>query len=191
MNPDVGQIHREWFERDGVASLRQLGFAPGQRVIDFGSGPGRFTAPLSRIVGPGGGCVIAIDRSADGMERLRQRVRAHGRESAVEAVLADDGDGFSAMAVGPVDAVLAFDVLQHVKDREGFFGAVWEALRPGGVFYVYPAAVPHPGRIDMDAVRAALARHAFREAGRRRIRLPHAGNMVTDDVYLFARCEGA
>jgi len=187
MAPNVRDTQREWFERDGVASLTALGFEPGQRIIDFGCGPGRFTVPLSRIVHGDAGRVIAIDRSRDELEQLERRLHACGQASAVDARLIENGDSLEAMAGDPADAVLAFDVLQYVKHWGRFFQAVRDALKPDGVLYIYPAAVPHPDLVDMDAVRAALADHDFVETACHRIRLPHANDMLEDAVYLFRK----
>jgi len=187
MCPDVDDKQREWFEGEGVASLEKLGFAPGQRVLDFGCGPGRFTVPLSRIVCGHGGRVIAIDRSRDGLTQLQQKLHACGQASAVDTVLVENGGSIETMAVDPVDAVLAFDVLQHIENWGRFFEAACDVLKPNGALYIYPAAVPHPGAVDMDAARKALADHDFVEAASHCIRLPHANEMVEDTVYLFRR----
>jgi len=105
----------------------------------------------------------------------------------VDAVLIENGDGIEAMAVDPVDAVLAFDVLQHVESWAPFFEAACRALKPDGVLFIYPAAVPHPDRVDMDVVRQTLADHDFVEATCHHMRLPHANDMVEDTVHLFRR----
>lgn len=90
------------------------------------------------------------------------------------------------MAIDPVDAMPAFDVLQYV-DWDRFFKAARDTLKPHGVLYIYPAAVPHPGLIDMEAARKSLADHDFAEIASHHIHLPHAAEMVNDTVYLFSR----
>jgi cyclopropane fatty-acyl-phospholipid synthase-like methyltransferase len=187
MSPNINDVQRAWFEGAGSETMTELGFVPGQRAIDFGCGPGRYTVPLSRIVGPEGGRVFAVDRSQENLEQLARRLAAHGEVSAVETVHAEGPGGVDAAAGEPVDAVLAFDVLQHVDDWDGFFEAVHAALKPDGALYVYPAATPHPGRVDMDAVREAVGRHGFTETSRRTVHMPHANEMVEDVVYVFER----
>lgn len=187
MSLDANDTQQQWFEREGVIALKRLGFRTGQRVLDFGCGPGRFTVPLSRIVQGNGGKVIAIDHSSEALARLDQRLNAFGHPPSVEAVLVEKSDGIEAMSVDPVDAAMAFDVLQHVESWEAFFQAACHALKPDGQMFIYPAAVPHPGCVDMDVARKVLKAHGFVEASRHHVRLPHANDMVEDTVYLFGR----
>ena len=187
MSPDVNDAQRRWFEREGVISLKELGFRLGQRVLDFGCGPGRFSVPLSRIVHGHDGRVIAVDHSSDALAQLDSRLRAFGKASAVDAVLTKNGDGIEAMGIDPVDAVLAFDVLQHVESWPRFLKFACRALKPDGVLFIYPAAVPHPGRVDMEVVRRMLADHDFVQATCYNIRLPHANDMVEDTIHSFRR----
>lgn len=187
MSAEINDKQKEWFATGGVATLTELGFAPGQRVLDFGCGPGRLAVPLSRIVADKGGRVIALGRSADALEALQQRLETHGRKAAVEAVLIQNSDGLAEMGRYSVDAVVAFDVLQHVHNWNHFFDAAAGALAPAGQLYVYPAAKPHRGLVDMAAIRKALVERGFRQTAARRLRLPHAHTMVDDVVYVFAR----
>ncbi len=183
---DVNDAQRVWFESRGAEELRRLGFAPGQRVVDFGSGPGRFAVPLSRLVWPGGR-VMAMDRKPEALEQLARRAETYGVPEAVQCVTVDGEHALGDLPAGAFDAVLAFDVLQHVENWEALFDAAVRALRPDGTVWIYPAAGPHPGRVDMDAVRKALSSRGLIEQARHRLSLAHAGEMAEDDVYAFAR----
>lgn len=186
MSTDVVDVQREWFETAGCEALGQLGFSVGMRVVDFGCGPGRYTVPLSRVVGDGGR-VIAVDRSSDGLTELRRRLEAFGCPAVVETVEADGADGAWAGDIDPVDAVLVFDVLQHVDDWETFFDAAVSLLKPEASVYVYPAAAPHPGRVDLESVSSALESRGLALGATHRLRLPHANEMVEDEIHVFAR----
>ena len=186
MSADVVDVQREWFETVGPEALGLLGFSAGMRVVDFGCGPGRYMVPLSRVVGDGGR-VIAVDRSADGLTELRRRLEAFGRPAVVETVEADGADGAWAGDIDPVDAVLVFDVLQHVDDWEAFFDAAVSILKPEASVYIYPAAAPHPDSVDLQAVSEALASRGLAPTASHRLRMPHANEMVEDEIHIFAR----
>lgn len=188
MSQEINPLQQNWFAQEGEDALRRLGFVPGQRVVDFGCGPGRFSIPLSRIVSDDkAGQVIAVDHSADAIETLQARLEQWGDPSCVRPVLLSAGQGIEAVGADAVDAVLAFDVLQHVDDQDAFFSGVHQCLAPGGSLWVYPAAVPHPGMVNMDDIRSALASHGFEPAGEYRLRLAHASEMLDDVVYRFTR----
>ncbi len=48
----------------------------GDTVIDLGCGPGFFTIPLARLVGPGG-TVVAVDLQAPMLDRVRRKAERH------------------------------------------------------------------------------------------------------------------
>lgn len=183
---DINDVQRAWFESRGVEQLGKLGFAPGQQVVDFGCGPGRFTVPLSRLVCPGGR-VTAMDRNPEALEQLTRRAEAYGVVEAVRCVRVDDERDLADLPADSLDAMLVFDVLQHVGDWAALFDSAVRGLRPDGRLWVYPAAGPHPGRVDIDAVREALSPLGLVEQARHRLLLAHAGEMAEDEVYAFGR----
>jgi len=86
----------------------------GDRVLDIGAGPGRFTIELARL-----GCeVVVADISAAQLESNGERVRAAGLDArVVERVVADVTD-LSRWDDGSFDAVVCFGgPLSYVLDR--------------------------------------------------------------------------
>src|SRR5262249_43281315 len=57
--------------------FRQAGIAPGQRVLDVGSGVGDVTMLAARLVGPSGK-VVGVERDARSIERAKTRVAEAG-----------------------------------------------------------------------------------------------------------------
>ena len=89
--------------------LRRVGAAPGLVMVDFGCGPGYFTAPAAGIVGPGGR-VIAVDIQPEMIREARRRVRADNVEF---LVLNSGGD-----EPGPASVDLVFMAnVAHELDR--------------------------------------------------------------------------
>ena len=72
----LGFQHQVWAEQ--TARLWQIArFAPGQRLLDLGCGPGYATADLAQLVGEAGE-VVAVDVSRRFLRALEQLVAARG-----------------------------------------------------------------------------------------------------------------
>src|ERR1700723_1325031 len=84
----LGVQHAVWRPR-ALDAWRRAGLSRGQRVIDFGCGPGYARLDLADVVGPPRG-VVALDRSARFLEHLRRAadIRGLGQICALEADLA-------------------------------------------------------------------------------------------------------
>jgi protein-L-isoaspartate(D-aspartate) O-methyltransferase len=82
--------------------LEQLGVAPGQRVLEIGTGTGYNAALMSRLVGPDGS-VVTVDIDPDLAERARVNLVAAGYPDVV--VICGDG-GFGAREFAPYDRII-------------------------------------------------------------------------------------
>lgn len=76
---------------------------PGDRVLEIGAGPGRFTLAMAAM----GARVTVTDLSASQLAANAERVRDAGREHAVEARFELDVRDLSRFADGEFDAVTA------------------------------------------------------------------------------------
>lgn len=102
----------------------------GDRVLDVGAGPGRFTIELGRI---GAGVVVA-DVSEAQLRLNREKVEEAGLEHAMlDRVVADVTD-LSTFADGEFDAVVCYGgPLSYALDRAGDgVGELVRVTRPGG-----------------------------------------------------------
>jgi len=108
---------------------------PGRTVADIGCGPGFFTLPMARMVGPLGK-VIAADLQPEMLDKLRKRAEAAGlRENITYHRCGTDRIGLSER----VDFVLAFYMVHEVPDPYSFFQEVRGAVNPGGgLLFVEP-----------------------------------------------------
>jgi len=108
---------------------------PGDRVLDFGCGPGFFTREFAKRVGDNG-LVIAADlqeemliilRGKLGAEGLLPRVRTHRcKPDSLDLVPEKDGQ---------VNVAFAIFVVHEVPDRENLFREIAAMLVPGGLFF--------------------------------------------------------
>jgi 2-polyprenyl-3-methyl-5-hydroxy-6-metoxy-1,4-benzoquinol methylase len=104
---------------------------PGDRVLEVGAGPGRFTIALAEL----GARVTVTDISPVQLELNEQKVRESGLEDAVEARTELDARDISRFGTGSFDACVAYGgVLSYVfDDAADVFGQLVSSVRPGGV----------------------------------------------------------
>jgi ubiquinone/menaquinone biosynthesis C-methylase UbiE len=129
----------------------------GDVALDIGCGPGYFTLPLARLVGPAGS-VIAVDLQPQMLDILRRRAEHAGLLSRIRLHrCATDRLGVET----PVDFALAFAMVHETPDAGALLAEVAALLKPGGRFLL---AEPR-AHVTTQAFEATLA-HA-RTAGLR------------------------
>jgi SAM-dependent methyltransferase len=111
---------------------------PPADLIDLGAGAGARAAAAAAA----GYRVVAIE--PDPAEAARASAGLDGAARVVAGELA----AAAADGLGPVDAVLAWHVLEHVPDIDRTLAEILSILRPGGVLV---AAVPNPGGAEARA----------------------------------------
>jgi arsenite methyltransferase len=135
----------------GVANPFHWGLpAPGERVIDIGSGGGLDAMVAARAVGDDG-AVVGVDMTAAMLERARRNVEAAGitnlelREGFAEELPVEDGWA---------DLVISNGVLNLVPDKVAAYEEIMRALRPGGRIQIADVCVevevPRDARSDID-----------------------------------------
>ncbi len=114
------------------AVLDRAELAPGMRLLDVGSGPGRLTIPAAKMVGPTGH-VVALDLQEAMLERVRAASGSQGlaNVSTVRAGIESGG-----LAPGSFDRALLVTVLGEVPNPQAAMRALHRALRSGGLLSV-------------------------------------------------------
>lgn len=103
----------------------------GDKVGDFGAGPGHFLSVLSRLVGPEGKVyVFEIQKNLVGaLEERAKREHLHN----VEAVWSDiEADRGTKLAENALDVALVVNTLFQATDRTAFIKELVRTVRPGG-----------------------------------------------------------
>jgi ubiquinone/menaquinone biosynthesis C-methylase UbiE len=127
----------------------------GDKVLDAGAGPGRFTIELARI----GAEVSVVDVSTRQLELNRERVAAEGLEDYVTERITADITDLSRFADGMFDAVVCFGgPISYVTDRrEDAVSELVRVTRSGGHVLVsvmsLVGALTHYLDIALDLVR--------------------------------------
>jgi len=146
-----------WFRRvlyrpDHLAE-RYVG--PGDRVLDFGCGPGFFTREFAKRVGDTGR-VYAVDLQEEMLKIAKGKLESENLLSRVTThQCMQDSIGLPSELNGTFDVAFAIFVVHEVPDPEKLFQEIAALLKPGGTFFFSEPPIIVPGREFEDKVRLA------------------------------------
>ena len=139
----------------------------GDRVLDAGCGPGRFTATVAKL----GAAVTALDLSERQLEIAEEKIREAGLLEAVDAFVPADITDLSLFPDGQFDAVICYGgALSYVSERRHRAASeLVRVVRPGGILLIsvmsrYGAMVDLVRRPAMYALRDPEGVHVWRVA---------------------------
>jgi arsenite methyltransferase len=135
----------------GVANPWQLGrLAPGERVLDLGSGAGTDSLIAAQMVGAQGR-VTGIDMTPEMLAKARAAAAEMGAEN-VEFV-AGEAERLP-FADGSFDIVISNGVIDLIPDKDAVFGELYRVLTPGGRIQIADVTIQNPvseeGRRNID-----------------------------------------
>jgi ubiquinone/menaquinone biosynthesis C-methylase UbiE len=116
---------------DPQKNISEMGFVPGQKVADFGSGAGHYTYALSKILGSDG-LVIAVDVKKEVLTSLKNQAIREGINN-IEVVWGDiEKLGGTGLKSSSVDGVILSNILFQLTDKTGAINEASRILIPGG-----------------------------------------------------------
>jgi len=135
----------------GVANPWQLGrLAPGERVLDLGSGAGTDSLIAAQMVGAGG-VVTGIDMTPEMLARARAAAAEMGAAN-VEFVEAEAER--LPFADAGFDVVISNGVIDLIPDKDAVFAELHRVLAPGGRMQIADVTIQNPvsaeGRRNID-----------------------------------------
>ena len=181
---ELSQHETLWLQSEGAKMLKDLGVKNGDTIIDFGCGKGRYTIPLSQVVGTQG-CVYSVERNEDALTILRERLPLFSMMDTIKILHLDNLTTQTTIAEKTIDAVFVFDVLQYIEDWDALFSYFFRVIKPTGIIHVYPAAIPHPGEVDVQRLISTMEKVGFQYLKSTTWRMMHNVDMVNDVVYSF------
>ena len=135
----------------GVANPFSLGrLAPGERVLDLGSGAGTDSLVAAQMVGSEGG-VTGIDMTP----QMLAKARAAAAEMRLEHVEFVEGEA-EQLPFGDdsFDVVISNGVIDLIPDKEAVFTQLFRVLAPGGRMQIADVTIQNPvsaeGRRNID-----------------------------------------
>jgi len=124
---DIGQ--HSWVTAEELAQdLPRLRLTRTSRLLDLGCGPG---GPLTFVVGARGRRATGIDASPAAIASAAARAEALGLRALIDVHVGDANAPLPFVA-GSFTAVLAIDVVLHLRGRAAAFADIARLLAPGG-----------------------------------------------------------
>jgi SAM-dependent methyltransferase len=125
----------------GVANPFSLGrLAPGERVLDLGSGAGTDSLVAAQMVGPEGS-VTGIDMTSEMLEKARVSAAAMGADNVrfIEGEVEE-----LPFASGSFDVVISNGVIDLIPDKDVVFASIFRVLVPGGRMQIADVTIQVP-----------------------------------------------
>ncbi len=122
-----------WFRvrdllRPPESILNEVGIGEGDRVLDYGCGPGSFALAAAKRVGPSGK-VYAADANAMALAYLQKTAARQGLTN-ITVIHTDCQTGLES---GSVDVALLYDTYHDLRDPTGVLEGLHRVLKPGGL----------------------------------------------------------
>ena len=120
---------------DPVEIIKIAGIKEGDKVADFGCGPGYFSIPIANLVGESGE-VYAFDVLSAALEALDSRARLEGIDNISSQRANLEKYESSELEDESVDWVILKDILFQNRNKENILKEAHRILRKGGKILV-------------------------------------------------------
>lgn len=190
LNPGSRRKAYLWEHEQGPEFFKTLGLRPGDSLLDFGCGPGRYAVAAARLVG-NKGRIFALDNNPEIAAKLRKRAAAIGLTQlrVVEQVADIPADAACRL-------VLLYDMLHfHTPaERTAIYRKVSDILHCNGRLSIHPKHLrddPEPARyfasLGPDDLLTEIESAGFQLDEKLAIRVWHAHNSKQGIIWNFQK----
>ena len=141
--PDIAFKFMTWSYRayglihNTEQDLKKMPLKEGMTVVDYGCGPGRYTLPVAKLVGPKGK-VFAVDIHPLAIKTIEEKAAGQSLTN-VEAILVDSYN--TGIPDSSADLVLLLDTMPLIKDYDALFGEMHRILKQDGLLFIEHARI--------------------------------------------------
>jgi SAM-dependent methyltransferase len=112
--------------------LRNIPLKEGMVAVDYGCGPGRYTLPIAKLVGPKGK-VFAVDIQSLAVKTVKEKAARHGLTN-IETIMVNSYN--TTIQSSSIDIVLLIDTLHLIEDCDALFREIHRLLKQDGILYM-------------------------------------------------------
>jgi ubiquinone/menaquinone biosynthesis C-methylase UbiE len=122
-------MSRKMLGRRGRADmvLSGVGIKPGNKVLDFGAGPGAFSLAAAKLVDKSGHVY-----SVDIVPAAARKVTKLAQKEGITNLTAITSDCATSLPDASIDIALLFDILHMLSQPDAVLGELHRVLQPGG-----------------------------------------------------------
>ena len=114
--------------------LKDIPLKEGMAVVDYGCGPGRYTLPIAKVVGPKGK-VFAVDIQPLAISMVKEKAFRESLAN-IEPILVDSYN--TGIQGSSIDLVLLVDTFHQIKDYDALFREIHRVLKQDGMLFMDP-----------------------------------------------------
>jgi ubiquinone/menaquinone biosynthesis C-methylase UbiE len=111
--------------------IADVGIKTGDRILDFGCGPGAYIPGTEELIGPSGH-IYALDAQPVATEYVQELCRKK-KYSNVTSILSDCATGLPSASI---DIIFLYDILHGLTDSGPIFEELHRMLKAGGILSV-------------------------------------------------------
>ena len=142
LKPEYDRVYRLniWFYKltdliwNPRRRLKKIPIKEGMAVLDYGCGPGRYTLPVARLVGPKGKA-FAVDIQPLAVSMVKEKAAGESLTN-IEAILVNSYN--TGIEDSSIDLVLLLDTLHQIGDCDALFLEIRRVLKQDGVLFMDP-----------------------------------------------------
>ena len=147
--------------RNSHRILYAAGLRPRQAVLEVGCGPGFFTVPAAKIVGPEGN-ILAFDVNPFAVEHVQNKIDGAGVTNA-KAIIADAAN--TGLPSHSFDLVFVFGLAHPLGNMDEIWQELHRVIKPGGILSIEGRLRPPEQYFKFETKEQRIGRYISKDSG--------------------------